>query len=113
MILDEGSFTIPLEEDHAALLKECRGSNVTLGLRPEHILSSRDACERPVKLTLRHEVSELLGNEMYLYLSSGNHRITGRSNTVTHYELGQQIDVYADMARAHFFDVESGKRIHT
>ncbi len=110
-VLEEGSFTIPLHGDHASMLQEYRGKAVTLGLRPEHILTSADHCERPVKMTLRHEVSEILGNEMYLFLNSGAHRITGRSSSVTHYDLGQQIDVFADMAKAHFFAADSGMRI--
>lgn len=110
-VLDEGSLTIAISAEQRAFLADALGKNITLGLRPEHIRTTPEQCGQPVKLTLRHEVSEMLGNEMYLYLSTARHRITGRSTSVQHYEVGAQVDVYFDMAHAHFFDTVTGRRL--
>jgi len=110
-VLVEGGLTISISPEQRKLLDGFTNSNLTLGLRPEHILTSPDQCAQPVRVTMRHEVSEILGNEMYLYLSTGNTRVTGRSSSVQHFELGAQIDVYFDMAQAHFFDSATGRRL--
>jgi hypothetical protein len=57
---------------------------------------------------MEHEMSELLGNEMYLYLNTQQLRITGRSSIVRSIDMGATIDIFFDMARAHYFHAESG-----
>jgi multiple sugar transport system ATP-binding protein len=121
LLLDEGSFTLGIPEDlsradgsgatPAELLDSHRGKKLTLGIRPEHVHASPGACAHPAKVQLRHEVSEMLGSEMYLYLRSDRHRVTGRSAAVRHYELEENIDVYFDMSEVHFFDPANGLRI--
>jgi len=121
VLLDEGSFTLSIPADHPLagdkdttmeeLLDSYRGEKLLLGIRPEHVHASPENCARPAKVQLRHEVSEMLGSEMYLYLRSETHRITGRSSAVRHYELDESISVYFDMSEIHFFDPANGLRI--
>ncbi|MBE0643570.1 MAG: sn-glycerol-3-phosphate ABC transporter ATP-binding protein UgpC [Bacteroidetes bacterium] len=106
LIADKRPITVP--EEHRAFLADYRGQEVTLGLRPEHVRSTPDSCEYPAHMAMQHEMSELLGNEMYLYLSTDNLHITGRSNVVRQIEMDTAVDMYFDMAHAHYFEGASG-----
>ncbi|MDT8324189.1 MAG: sn-glycerol-3-phosphate ABC transporter ATP-binding protein UgpC [Bacteroidota bacterium] len=121
LLLDEGSFTLAVPSETStsgnggvaleAMLELHRGRSLTLGIRPEHVRATPEACLYPARVLLRHEVSEMLGNEMYLYLRSERHRITGRSTVVRQHDLDEEIPVYFDMSEAHFFDPANGLRL--
>ena len=110
LLVDEHTpVTVP--EDHQPMLERHDGGTVLLGLRPEHIRVAPGNCAFPVRLQLRHDMSELLGNEMYLHLSLGPVSLTGRSATVSSIDIGSDIDVYVDMAHAHYFDAATEVRL--
>ncbi|MCB2204023.1 sn-glycerol-3-phosphate ABC transporter ATP-binding protein UgpC [bacterium] len=121
LLLEEGSFSFPfpMEEDTRGdriaeareALESCRGKQIVLGIRPEHMHTSPEECAFPVKLTLQHEVSEMLGSEMYLYLQSAQHRVVVRSTQLQQHELGADVSVYLDLAQAHYFDSANGLRL--
>jgi multiple sugar transport system ATP-binding protein len=110
LLVDEHT-PVSVPEAHQAILERYDGGPVLLGLRPEHIRVSPEDCAFPVRLRPRHDMSELLGNEMYLHLSLGPVSLTGRSSTVNTIDIGSEIDVYVDMAHAHYFDAENDVRL--
>ncbi|MFA6233483.1 MAG: TOBE domain-containing protein, partial [Bacteroidota bacterium] len=111
ILLIAGDIPVTTPETHRELLTEHRGEHVTLGLRPEHVRATPDACGHPVHIKLEHMMSEMLGNEMYLYLSTAQLRITGRSSVVRQIDIGATVDMYFDMARAHYFNSASGAQL--
>jgi multiple sugar transport system ATP-binding protein len=111
ILLIAGDTPVSIPDEYRTLLGEHRQRDITFGLRPEHICSTPDACRYPVRITLRHQMSELLGNEMYVHLTAADVTITARSTTVRHIEMGAMIDVYFDMAKAQYFDAATGARL--
>ncbi len=111
ILLIAGELPITVPEDHRASLADFRGRDITLGLRPEFVRSTPASCAHPAHIVLQHEMSELLGNEMYMYLSTDKLRVIGRSTTVQSIEMGATVDMYFDMARAHYFEGASGTRL--
>ena len=57
-------------------------------------------------------VSELLGAETMLYLKTGSAEFVSRVEARDFRNPGEKITVALNLSKAHFFDVETEKRIH-
>jgi multiple sugar transport system ATP-binding protein len=89
------------------------GKSVVFGIRPEDI---HDRHLAPPGITAEHlavtvDVTELMGNEVFLYLVTGGKTFIARVDPRTSARIGQQLDVSFNMANVHFFDRESEKTI--
>jgi multiple sugar transport system ATP-binding protein len=79
--------------------------DIILGIRPEDIeISSSD--EWP---ELKVEVSEPMGNEIYLFLSTGKHKIIARVGADHLYSPNSLVRISFHWEKAHFFDPVSEK----
>ena len=105
---EAGSISIPLPEAAGKKLEPFRGKNITIGIRPEHIYLSPNGLRASCPVALRHEVSELMGNEMYLYTASESTSIICRSTSVERtFAPGENIQLYFDLEKMHLFDPET------
>ena len=104
---------VPAEK--VALLKE-KGyidKDVILGIRPEHIsdleekMNDKDAA----KLDVDVEVSELLGAETNLHFLIDEVSFVAKIGARADLKMGDKITLGFDMAKAHFFDPDTEKRI--
>jgi multiple sugar transport system ATP-binding protein len=95
---------------------------ITFGMRPEHIHNREflpPGCEAdgdcitasPVKAKV--EVTELMGNEIFLHLVAGDKSFLARVDPRTSAKPGQDIEVVFNMDNMHAFDPETGQAIHT
>lgn len=113
LYFDEGNFKVKITAPIASELKPYAGKEVTFGLRPEDIYEkgfSEGAREKaPVQATL--EVLEPMGNELFLYLTTGSNPIVARVDVHETPKVGQKVDLIFDMSKAHFFDAETEKAI--
>lgn len=97
-------LTIP--ENKLAQLKTqgYEHQSVTLGIRPEDILSQlNNENSVPAKIS----VAELTGAEFMLYTIVGGHELVVRAGAVNDYHAGENITIHFDMAKCHFFDTET------
>ena len=91
------------------------GKEVVMGIRPENISDDEAALAQFATATIDVdvEVTELMGSETYLYLSTtgkdGN--IIARVDPRTSSKAGNKIKVAFDTNRLHFFDKETEKTI--
>jgi multiple sugar transport system ATP-binding protein len=110
---DEGNFKVKVSPQMASVLKPYSSREVTFGLRPEDIYEkglSEGAREKaPVKAAL--EVLEPMGNELFLYLTTGTNPLVARVDVHEAPKVGQKIDLIFDMSKARFFDVETEEAI--
>jgi multiple sugar transport system ATP-binding protein len=113
LYFDEGNFKVKITASMASALKPYAGKEFTFGLRPEDIYEkgfSEGAREKvPVQATL--EVLEPMGNELFLYLTTGSNQIVARVDVHEAPKVGQKVDLIFDMSKAHFFDAETEKAI--
>jgi multiple sugar transport system ATP-binding protein len=113
LCFDEGNFKVKITASMSSALKPYVDKEVTFGLRPEDIYEkgfSEGARERtPVQATL--EVLEPMGNELFLYLTTGSNPIVARVDVHEAPKVGQKVDLIFDMSKAHFFDAETEKAI--
>jgi multiple sugar transport system ATP-binding protein len=101
-----GALRLPLAEAHSTRVKD---TGAVLGIRPEHIrisLTPRDGW-----LPARVYVTELMGNEVFVFLEIDHQRIVARAPAEFRADTDAKVWIELDLGQAHFFDKDSGRRI--
>lgn len=109
----EGKLKVKIPKNHEAMLAKYIDREVIFGIRPEDIHEARatqDIKER-ARASLAVEVVEPMGNESYLYATTGLNPVIARLSADLPTRAGQQIDLVFNMAKAHFFDKETESAI--
>ena len=102
------SLRIPVPADHPAAAYE---GAATLGIRPEDLYMAGHApagrrMSDPIEAIL--EVSEPMGNEIFLYSGIGADRIVARIEPQAIPEMGTPVALALDLDKLHLFDGASG-----
>ena len=91
------------------------GKQVVMGIRPENLDDAPDyvAEHADAKFKVHVEVTELMGSETYLYLSTSGkeENVIARVDPRTATRTGDNIEVAMDTSRLHFFDKETEETI--
>jgi multiple sugar transport system ATP-binding protein len=106
LALDGGSFKVKVPANEVEALMPYSGKQVVLGVRPEDIHDSQYAPPgiKPAPVTAKVDVTELMGNEVYLYLISGTKNFIARVDPRTAARVGQEVPVLFNMDNIHVFD---------
>lgn len=106
MYLDGGTFKVKIPANKTEAYASHLGKQVVFGIRPEDIHDPQYAppaiSGAPVKA--RVDVTELMGNEIFLYLLTGNKQFIARVDPRTSARVGQDVDVLFNMDNMHVFD---------
>jgi multiple sugar transport system ATP-binding protein len=107
-LLDQ--VVLPLPAARTARYKSYVGrNNLTLGLRPEHIVEARPQMESGVAaLTARPDVIEPMGMETLIYFKIGDAELCGRISPNVAAQVGEPIQLAADMNHMHLIDAGTG-----
>jgi multiple sugar transport system ATP-binding protein len=112
-----GNITISVPEGKMKVLRDQGyiGKEVILGIRPEDIHDEPLFLEASpnTKITAHVEVAELLGAESMIYSNINGQEFVARIDARTEIKPGHQLDLALDMNKAHFFDIETEKRIRS
>ncbi len=100
-------FMLPITTEHTEILKPKVGQRIHLGIRPEHLKLTDSAGGIPATL----EVSELMGNESYLYCTTGKESFIARVPDYSSREIGSELSLTAAPEDYHFFELSTGTRI--
>ena len=112
MYLETDTFRVAVLSQKVAMLVPYLGKKIIFGLRPEHIHDPAYMSPGMVaSVRGRVDVTELMGNEFFLHLLSGNKAFLARVDPRTTARPGQDIEVAFDMANMHAFDPETGKAV--
>ena len=89
------------------------GKKVTLGLRPEDIVTSNPGDQRGFWCPLHANVAvvQLLGADSILHLDCNGHEMLARVDSHGSYHIGEEVRVHFNMSRAHLFDSDTGEAI--
>jgi multiple sugar transport system ATP-binding protein len=104
------TFKVRVPENRGAALAAYKGQQVLLGIRPEHLLERGHSGGLVVEdsfIPVTVDVIELLGNEIFVYLVSGDQVMTARMAPDVKLTRGQQVQVGAPMDKLHFFDIQT------
>ena len=102
-------FQLPVPAERAAGLRNSLGKTVYMGLRPEDL---HDAEFIPPDITTgtidaQVEVTELMGNEVFLYLVTGKNSYVARVDPRSKARVGNRVRVAANLDNVHFFEKDS------
>ncbi len=111
--VDAGSFRVPVPESKREKALPHKGKKVIFGIRPEHIHAPPylppGIEEARVKAEV--DVTELMGNEIFLYLMSGKHRFIARVDPRVDVRPGDTVEVAMDLSNMHLFDAQTERAI--
>jgi multiple sugar transport system ATP-binding protein len=113
LFVDGGTFKLEVPEAKKTTYLPYKGKQVIFGIRPESIFAAQfaapDITPSPMKADV--DVTELMGNEIFLYLLTGKKQFIARVDhrTVTH--PGDQIDLIVDMTNMHLFDPQTERTL--
>jgi multiple sugar transport system ATP-binding protein len=87
------------------------GRTVVLGIRPEDVQDTQTVPNPDDNATIevKVEVSEPMGSETYLYLTTGASAFIARVKPTDRFDAGQKVKVTLNLANAHLFDAETEK----
>ncbi len=113
LYVDTGVFRVKVPESKKEAWKKALGKRVVLGIRPEDI---HDPDYAPPGITAAQvdavvDVTELMGNEVFLYLKSGNVEYIARVDPRTRARVGNKISPVFNTENMHLFDAETEKAI--
>ncbi|RLD06299.1 MAG: glycerol-3-phosphate ABC transporter ATP-binding protein [Chloroflexota bacterium] len=113
ILVDADSFTVTVPEDRKAPLQNYIGKSIIFGLRPEDIHDPHYAPPgiTPQEIEAEVDVTELMGNEIFLYLKSGKHNFIARVDPRTKARMEDTIKVAFNMDNMQVFDKETEKVI--
>jgi len=94
------SLRIPLNRDQ--LSKLSGQSRWTMGIRPEHVQVLTEPRDGAIAASVY--VTELMGNETFVFLSVGANRLIARAPADFRAELESKVWLRLAIEKAHFFD---------
>jgi len=109
LYLDGNTFTVKIPEDRTGVFMPYNGKSVIFGIRPEDIHNPDFAppgiSAQPVQAKI--DVTELMGNEIFVYLKNGDHNFVARVDPRSRYHISDDVQVVFNMENMHVFDRDS------
>lgn len=106
LVVDLESFKVKVPKERQAIYEGLVDQEVIFGIRPEDIHNPEFAppsiIAEPVECKV--DVTELMGNEIFLYLMQGKHNFVARVDPRTRVSMGEDIKVVFNMGNMHIFD---------
>ena len=113
--LDGDGFSVDVPEHRADEMRPFLGQRMIFGVRPENIHDKHyipsGITAAPTTVTV--DVTEPMGNEVFLHLLAGDTRLLARVDPRTQVRAGDEVEVIIDMERMHVFDPESREAVRT
>ena len=121
-VAEGNAFTFGVPPALAQRIQGLEGRPLTLGIRPEDVsvviasgptifLGESTIVHPPITAPACLDLVEALGNEVFVYATIGPYSITARIAPQPLPALGKPITLAFDLAKAHFFDRETGDRV--
>ncbi len=113
LYVDGGSFSLKIPDSRSEIFKPHAGKDVTFGIRPEDIHNPEFAPPgidaEPVEAVV--DVTELMGNEIFVYLKTGESSFVARVDPRSRYHVNDKVQMVWNMDNMHIFDKETEKAI--
>lgn len=106
LVVDAGEFVVKIPDERKEVYSKLIGKDIIFGIRPEDI-HNPDYLPPGIhasKVSTKVDVTELMGNEIYLYLISGKHNYVARVDPRTRFKVGDDVQVAFNMDNFHIFD---------
>lgn len=113
LLVDTGDFALTIPPSHVQRYEAHAGKDIIFGIRPENVHDVDFTPPNIVaeRVSVKVDVTELMGNEIFLYLVSGRNTFVARVDPRSKLRIGQQAHVAFDMDNFHIFDAASEQAI--
>ena len=113
LMIDANTFTVSIPEEFAKPYKGHAGKNVIFGIRPENIHDPHFTPPNVHTETIEAQVdvTELMGNEIFLHMLSGQNSFVARVDPRSSMRVGEKAQIAFDMDSIHIFDAETEEAI--
>ncbi len=113
LMVDTGSFAVAIPAENAKPFQGHENKNVIFGIRPEnihdpHFIPPNIHTE---KVEAQVDVTELMGNEIFLHMVSGQNTFVARVDPRSNMRVGEKTQIAFDMDNFHIFDAETEEAI--
>jgi multiple sugar transport system ATP-binding protein len=113
LYVDGGTFNLEIPKGRIDVYSPYAGRSVIFGIRPEDIKDPHFAppgiFAQPVESKV--EVTELMGNETNLFLSTGDQGFVARVDPRTQARMGDRIQIVFNMDNMHIFDPDTEQAV--
>ncbi len=108
LIINSEVFNAVVPESRAAKYQDYVGKQVVFGIRPEdiHDPSFTPADVETSLVAAKVDVTELMGNEIFLHLEAKDHSFVGRVDPRTSIKAGSEVQVAFNMDNMQLFETE-------
>jgi multiple sugar transport system ATP-binding protein len=113
LLVESSTFTIEIPSERKEVYMPYVDKTVTFGIRPEDIHNpefappSIDA--QPMECVV--DVTELMGNEIFVYLKTGEQVFIARVDPRSKYKVNDKVQVVLNMNNMHIFDQETEQAV--
>jgi multiple sugar transport system ATP-binding protein len=106
LVAQAGGFAVKLPASRTQLYEKYAGKPVILGIRPEDIHDPAFASPgiTPGLVEAKVDVTELMGNEIFVYLINGSDSFVGRVDPRTTAKTGDALQVAFNIDNVHLFE---------
>jgi multiple sugar transport system ATP-binding protein len=113
LYVDGGTFRLKLPPEKMQAARPYAGKQVVFGVRPEDIYDREFVAPgiRAESMATTVDVTELMGNEIFVYLLSGEKQFIARVDPRTGARVGIEMDVAVNMDNSHLFDRDTEEAI--
>jgi len=113
LLVEAQGFTIQIPKDKAKIYEGHAGKEIILGVRPENIHDPDfvPAGTHVEKIKARVDVTELMGNEIFLYLVTGKDSFVARVDPRSQFRTGNDVEIAFNMDNVHIFDAVTEEAI--
>ncbi len=111
MVVEGGAFSVKIPEGRTAPYERLVGKEVIFGIRPEDIHNPTYAPPgiHAAPLEAKVDVTELMGNEIFLYLVNGSDQFVARVDPRTRFSIGDRVQLVLNMDNFHIFDASADR----
>ncbi len=113
LYVDSGTFRVKVPQEKSQAILPYKSRKIIFGIRPDDLHDPQFTPPNitPGKIKAEVDVTELMGNEVFAHMLSGEKSFTGRFDPRTNVRVGDKLDVVADMDNMHVFDPQTEKAI--
>ena len=113
LYVDGESFQVKIPDERSEVYAPHEGKSIIFGIRPEDIHNPEFTPPSIIaeSVSSKVDVTELMGNEIFVYLTTGEHVFVARVDPRSRYSMGDEVQVVFNMGNMHIFDRETEEAI--
>lgn len=113
LVVETGTFAVAIPSENTKTYESREGRSVIFGIRPEDIHDPKFTPPNvhTENIEAQVDVTELMGNEIFLHMLSGENSFVARVDPRSNMRVGEKVQIAFDMDNVHIFDAETEEAI--